>query len=413
MKKNKLMAIFAAAAMAAVSFLTPIADDIGFSVPASAVTSDGLWLSAPTDTPDPADKGSADNTKYINSLMPGDIVQLNLTVPDLETNLNGIQLKIKYDDSLVECVRWYQTGWERSKNEYISPTTGKKAYLYTDDELANIEGLPPYTTPWPAAGDYIGNGYGTGEANFKRTEFTDGAYLTLVSPTGENAINAFNGNVVTLFARFKVKSAATISHPEFEIIEHVFDDTTDTDVWDPADDQIKTTATIAGVIKGKITPYDFDNNPPVTIEIETPATVNWYTVPGVPFAGPVTTTDGNFEFKGLTPGLTYRLKITNVWCKNDKYEVSGDKFKNMTYDIGNWAIWLYGDVDNDGNIGASDATQILRYVVGKNSLLYGTGIGDDIYEIADVNEDDIVNVRDATQILKKAAGLASVFDGKP
>ena len=406
MKKNRLLAIFAAATMAAVSVFTPIADNIGFSVPASAITSDGLWLSAPTDTPDPTDKGSADNKQYINSLMPGDIVQLNLTVPNLLTDLNGIQLKIKYDDSLVECVQWYQTGWERAKNEYISPTTGKKAYFYTEDELTMIES-------WPAAGDHIANGFGTGEANFKRTELTDAAYLSLVSPTGIAPIEAFNGQAVTLFARFKVKSTTTISFPEFEIVEHVFDDTNDTDVWDPANDQIKATGTIAGVIKGKITPYDFDINPPVTIEIETPSTINWYTVPGVPTAGPVTTADGSFEFKGLTPGLTYRLKIDNVWCKNSTYEVTGDKFKNMTYDIGNWAIWLYGDIDQDGIIGASDATQILRYVVGKNSILYGTGIGDDIFDIADVNEDDVVNVRDATQILKKAAGLVSVFDSKP
>ena len=107
------------------------------------------------------------------------------------------------------------------------------------------------------------------------------------------------------------------------------------------------------------------------------------------------------------------MKINDVWCKNDSFEVAATKFTTMTYDIGNWAIWLYGDVDNDGIIGASDATQILRCVVGKNSVLYGKAAGDDVFDIADVNEDGIVNVRDATQILKKAAGLASVFDGKP
>ena len=417
MKKNRILAIFAAAALAAVSVFTPIADNIGLSVPASAVTSDGLWLSAPTDNPDPADKGNAANTKYINSLQPGDEVQLNITIPDLASDLNSVQLKIKYNYAvdentleesnvdLVECTRWYQTGWERAKNEYI--VNGQKRTLYTNDELSMIE-------RWPAAGDYIGNGVGhTGEANFKKTEFTDAAYLTLTSPTGDNAITAFNGQSVTLFARFKIKSVNSVSDLNFKIVEHLFDDGTDTDIWDPAANQITAKGTIAAAITGKIVPYNFDNNPAIEISIDAPGVVNWCTIPNAPGVDPVITTDGTFEFKGLKPECKYTLKINDVWCKNDSFEVAATKFTTMTYDIGNWAIWLYGDVDNDGIIGASDATQILRCVVGKNSVLYGKVAGDDVFDIADVNEDGIVNVRDATQILKKAAGLASVFDGKP
>ena len=422
MKKNRLLAIFAAATMAAVSFLTPIADDIGFSVPASAVaktTGGGLWVSPVTDTPD----ADYDRTKpavvnelkiFQNSLKPGDTFQLNITVPKLNANLGNLQLKIKYDREYFTCKQWYQTGWERQKN----PDLGN---YFTSAELNLIE-------TWPAAGDFIGNGHGTGDSNFRSTSDDDitvegdkisgnEAYLVLTSPSAATGIDAFAANSATIFARFEVSQQIDeISQPTFKIVQHLFDEfesaAADPDIWDPAADQTTATVTIAGVISGTITGYDFDTNPALTVTIKSSAHIDWYTVPDVATAAPVVTTDGSFEFKGLTPGENYSLTV-NAWCLDNKKDISKTEFDDMTYDIGDWNLWLYGDVTHDGAIGAEDATQILRYIVGKPSVITSTTC--DEYKIANVtvDTDTVVNVRDATQILRKACGKNSVFDNKP
>ncbi len=73
---------------------------------------------------------------------------------------------------------------------------------------------------------------------------------------------------------------------------------------------------------------------------------------------------------------------------------------------------LTGDVNSDGAVDAKDATQILRHVNGKSSVI-STQTGNTLTEtlrVSDVNGDESVDAKDATQILRHVNGKTSVFD---
>ena len=73
---------------------------------------------------------------------------------------------------------------------------------------------------------------------------------------------------------------------------------------------------------------------------------------------------------------------------------------------------LTGDVNSDGAVDAKDATQILRHVNGKSSVI-STQTGSALTEtirVSDVNGDESVDAKDATQILRHVNGKTSVFD---
>ncbi len=64
---------------------------------------------------------------------------------------------------------------------------------------------------------------------------------------------------------------------------------------------------------------------------------------------------------------------------------------------------LYGDVKNNGDIGGSDATAVLRHVVALETLNANS------LKAADVNNDGNVDVSDAILILRKTVGLVDTF----
>ena len=68
-----------------------------------------------------------------------------------------------------------------------------------------------------------------------------------------------------------------------------------------------------------------------------------------------------------------------------------------------------GDVNKDGSIDAKDATQILRSVNGKTSVIDNL-TEDEILFLADVNADESVDAKDATQILRYVNGKSSVLN---
>lgn len=69
--------------------------------------------------------------------------------------------------------------------------------------------------------------------------------------------------------------------------------------------------------------------------------------------------------------------------------------------LGEMKLWLYGDVNYDGKVNATDATQILRYFNNKAPNAFTSGTEQDQADrilCADVNGDKNINGTDATQV---------------
>ena len=81
----------------------------------------------------------------------------------------------------------------------------------------------------------------------------------------------------------------------------------------------------------------------------------------------------------------------------------------------NLSLRLYGDVNNDGKVNATDATQIKRYYNNKTSV-FATAEGAELeylLKAADVNGDGKANATDATQIKRYYNNKLSVFNTIP
>ena len=105
-----------------------------------------------------------------------------------------------------------------------------------------------------------------------------------------------------------------------------------------------------------------------------------------------------FSMDGVAAG-SYKLAI----FKPGKYvpKIVSITVSSSAFDFGVQKLWLYGDVNGDGKVNGTDATQIQRYYANKspNALLNGTA--QDIADkklAADVNNDNKINGTDATQV---------------
>lgn len=71
------------------------------------------------------------------------------------------------------------------------------------------------------------------------------------------------------------------------------------------------------------------------------------------------------------------------------------------------ASFLYGDVNGDGTVSVTDASLLLRYAVGMESLTRDQMLR------ADVNADSEVNAQDASELLRRIVLLTSRFPAEP
>lgn len=70
---------------------------------------------------------------------------------------------------------------------------------------------------------------------------------------------------------------------------------------------------------------------------------------------------------------------------------------------------IKGDIDGDGIHTASDATEILRKVVGLSSMIDESGLP---MWVGDIDDDGVYTASDATEILRKVVGLSSMLDAQ-
>lgn len=107
-----------------------------------------------------------------------------------------------------------------------------------------------------------------------------------------------------------------------------------------------------------------------------------------------------FQFDTVAEG-DYKLVI----FKPGKYvpKIVSITVGTTDYTCGQLKLWLYGDVNYDGKVNATDSTQVLRYYNDKspNALITGTEQDKaDKLLAADVNGDGKINATDSTQILR-------------
>lgn len=117
----------------------------------------------------------------------------------------------------------------------------------------------------------------------------------------------------------------------------------------------------------------------------------------------------SFSFDGVEAG-GYKLVI----FKPNKYAPKIVPFTagSSAVELGQQKLWLYGDVNYNGVVDDSDATQIIRYAALKASIFNNgdENIKQERILCADVNANGVVDDSDATQIVRYAALKSSIFN---
>ncbi len=120
-------------------------------------------------------------------------------------------------------------------------------------------------------------------------------------------------------------------------------------------------------------------------------------------------TDGTYTFNNVTAGENYKLHVTMPKCAPRDYSVKGSTAA-VTQNV---EVFRYGDPDGDGVIGARDATQILYFEVGRTCCMRDkNGVIDEYrVSVAHVLPNSELSAKDATQILRYCVGKhPTIFD---
>ena len=110
--------------------------------------------------------------------------------------------------------------------------------------------------------------------------------------------------------------------------------------------------------------------------------------------------DQAFHFDTVAAGK-YKLAV----FKPERYvpKIVPITVDSTALDLGQLKLWLYGDVNYDGQVNTTDATQVLRYFNSKGPNVFSQGSAQDRADrllAANVDGNLIINTTDSTQILR-------------
>ena len=138
-------------------------------------------------------------------------------------------------------------------------------------------------------------------------------------------------------------------------------------------------------------------------------TVTLVPIGGSPLVKSVTGSSVTYSFTGVSAG-NYTLKVEKKghapWTESITVSNQNIYGKDVT-------VYLWGDVNRDGDVTAADAQEIQRKAAGLSSVFSTDPNSAYCISRADVNNDNKITAADAQEIQRKAAGLSSTIDSLP
>ena len=138
-------------------------------------------------------------------------------------------------------------------------------------------------------------------------------------------------------------------------------------------------------------------------------TVTLVPIGGSPLVKAVAGSSVTYSFTGVSAG-NYTLKVEKKghapWTESITVSNQNIYGKDVT-------VYLWGDVNRDGDVTAADAQEIQRKAAGLSSVFSTDPNTAYCISRADVNNDNKITAADAQEIQRKAAGLSSTIDSLP
>ena len=138
-------------------------------------------------------------------------------------------------------------------------------------------------------------------------------------------------------------------------------------------------------------------------------TVTLVPIGGSPLVKAVAGSSVTYSFTGVSAG-NYTLKVEKKghapWTESITVSNQNIYGKDVT-------VYLWGDVNRDGDVTAADAQEIQRKAAGLSSVFSTDPNTAYCVSRADVNNDNRITAADAQEIQRKAAGLSSTIDSLP
>lgn len=138
-------------------------------------------------------------------------------------------------------------------------------------------------------------------------------------------------------------------------------------------------------------------------------TVTLVPIGGSPLVKSVSGSSMDYSFTGVSAG-NYTLKVEKKghapWTESITVSNQNIYGKDVT-------VYLWGDVNRDGDVTAADAQEIQRKAAGLSSVFSTDPNTAYCISRADVNNDNRITAADAQEIQRKAAGLSSTIDSLP
>lgn len=138
-------------------------------------------------------------------------------------------------------------------------------------------------------------------------------------------------------------------------------------------------------------------------------TVTLIPIGGSPLVKSVSGSHVDYSFTGVSAG-NYTLKVEKKghapWTESITVSNQNIYGKDVT-------VYLWGDVNRDGDVTAADAQEIQRKAAGLSSVFSTDPNTAYCISRADVNNDNRITAADAQEIQRKAAGLSSTIDSLP